>query len=1335
MAKQNIPLLGFNRGIVSPKSIARVDLDRMPLSAAVMTNWLPKTQGAMTLRPGTKYLGSSLNDTGAEWIEFVAATDDTALIELTHQRMRIWIDDVLLSRPKVDTTLSLSDTGWSNASTGGALSTIGSDVIPTMAGNPTNGVTISVSSSNASGAAGGFSWNAADDNDATFWTDTGSGEASTLPSWWKVDFGSGNSKAIKTYSIRAGNAANYTDNAPKKWQLICSNFDTGTFAVDTGKWTLEDTQGSETGWAVSEARTYTLPGADTGTVEARRYWRLTFSEVDGDTELVIAEISMFTGSVALQVRNEGSRRVFNATSIGALARLKKTVVVSDTGTEHSLAIYIERGPVTLRVGSSDGNDDYISETSLGTGYHNLSFTPEGNFYITLQSGELVDRIVGSMSIGDSGTLEVTTFIDADQLDDVRYDQSADVVYLDADGCEPHKIERRGTGRSWSFVEYQPDRGPFLPAASSTAKLSVSQKYGNTTMNSDVPFFKAGHGGHRGSLFRLFHGNQSGLWPLGALDAHTDPIRMTGISDTGDTGSPSQGSERRISISVTGTYIGTLQIERSFEGEESGFHPVSTSKGYIKGGTTATDTGTFTRVISDPDDNAIVWYRVRMSAYTSGVALVDMTYKHGGVNGIARVTDFNSTTSVAVEVLSRFSDTGPTDSWQEGAWSTEQRFPTAPALHGGRLYHAGGANLHGSVSDDYENFDDETEGDAGPIYRTLGSGPVDNIYYLIGLLRLLVGTSGAEMELRSSSLDEPVTPSNNSVRTFSTQGSANLRAIKMDTKAIYVQRSGQRVFMAGFGEGADALGGYGSIELTLLAPDLLEAGVVSIAIQRQPDTRIHCVLANGKVGILTYEPQEQVICWSMWETDGSVEKAMVLPGTGEDAVYYHVRRTIGGNNDSYTKVLLHFEGADASTEFVDSNAGGSAHTWSANGNAQIDTAVAKFGAGGLFDGTGDFINTDDHADFALGSGDFTIDGWFNCTAASGTTRAIIGQSGATITTASQLAFVVRRESTDVIAFYLSDGTTVTIVTGTTTFTSVSNTGWHHFAAVRTGNVLKLFIDGTQEGSSTAFTGSVNNVSTDLYVAHRASSGNPWTGSLDEIRLSVGIARWTANFTAPTRATVNSSVRYLEKWATEAECLGDTGLSYLADCAKSFNDTGAFSSMTGFTHLAGKAVVIWADDTGQATAGKDLSPDVAGVQTTFTVDTGDGTITLAAPVRHHAVAGLPYTANWKSTKLAYAAQAGTALTQMKRTDKIGFILHQAHNNGLYFGNDTGVLDPLPRVNDQGATVDADKIFETYDKAAIPFPGLWNEDSRIVLRAKAPRPVTVLAAVPTVATNEKI
>lgn len=1097
MARVNQPFLSFNRGLVSPKALARVDLDRTRLSAEVYTNWLPKTQGAMTLRPGTKHFGSSLRDTGAEWIEFVASTDDVALPELTHQKMRIWLGDdahslALLERPPVEASVSFTDTGWNDASTGGTATISSTDAIPVMTGQTTSGVTITASSQANSTLAG---WRVGDDNIGTEWWNA-LDNVNALPSQLVVDFGE--AKSIARYSVRASSSSGRADAAPERWALQGNDVDTGT------GWVTEDTQGSENGWAAGEKRTYTLE--DTGTPGPWRYWRLNVAAVDDDIELIISEIEMFPANSNSKVSFDSNGLTMNATAIGALARARKQVVVDtgDIGVEHSLAIAVARGPVTFRVGSTAGDDDYVSETSLGTGQHNLAFTPQGNFHITFQTDSLVNRIVSSIAIGDSGTVEITAPWDASDLENVRYDQSADVVYVDCRGVRSAKIERRGTGRSWSVVDYAPGNGPFLPSASSKAKMNLSHFFGNTDLTSDVPFFKPGH---VGALIRAFHDGQSGQWRLGALDAATDPIEVTGITDTGTSDA---NDERRIVFAVSGTYNGSVSIERSINSKDIGFKAVpkdffaATSDTGARDGT---DTGTVTFTVNDADDNLKVWYRARISSYTSGVATITATYGGGGVTGIARITGYNSNTNVDVEVLSRFSDTGFTSNWQEGYWSDARSFPSAVALHGGRLFHANGGNLFGSVADDYENFNQDTIGDAGPIIRTLGSGPVDRIHYLISLLRLLIGTAGAELALTSSSLDEPVTPSNSNARGIGTQGSANLRGLKMDTKAIMLQRSRGRVFMIGPGGQGSAFGDYEGFELTLLVPDLLAAGVVSYAIQRQPDTRIHCVLADGRVGILTYEPQEEVICWSMWETDGFVEKAMVLPGVGEDAVYYHIRRTIGA-----------------------------------------------------------------------------------------TTR-----------------------------------------------------------------------------------------------------------------------------------------RFLEKWAMESECLGDTGLSWLMDCARSYTDTGRTAVLRDIaTHLPGESVVVWSDDTGSI-PGVDRSPDVNGVQTTYVVDTG-GDVTLSVPV-HHAVAGLPYQADWKSTKLAYAAEAGSALAQMKRTDKIGFVLWQAHNNGLFYGADTGRLDPMPRKIDAGAVVDPDKIFATFDRVAMPFPGLWSEDSRIHLRAKAPRPMTVLAAIPTVQTNERV
>lgn len=224
--------------------------------------------------------------------------------------------------------------------------------------------------------------------------------------------------------------------------------------------------------------------------------------------------------------------------------------------------------------------------------------------------------------------------------------------------------------------------------------------------------------------------------------------------------------------------------------------------------------------------------------------------------------------------------------------------------------------------------------------------------------------------------------------------------------------------------------------------------------------------------------------------------------------------LANGNDAYTKILLHFNGADASTTMTDTNIGGSAHTWTVNPAAQLDTAIFKFATAALImDGSGDFITTPDTVDFTRGSGDFTVDFWFYIsTGGNGSIRRIFGQSDAANTVASQsvhggltAANVIQGSATS------SDDVTQITVTGTT---AITTTGFHHYAFVRTGNILRLFLDGIQEGGDVAFTGAIND-SADVYgIGRRGSAtGLSMFGSVDEFRDSNGIARWTSNFTPP------------------------------------------------------------------------------------------------------------------------------------------------------------------------------------------------------------------------------
>src|SRR5262252_2595002 len=148
-------------------------------------------------------------------------------------------------------------------------------------------------------------------------------------------------------------------------------------------------------------------------------------------------------------------------------------------------------------------------------------------------------------------------------------------------------------------------------------------------------------------------------------------------------------------------------------------------------------------------------------------------------------------------------------------------------------------------------------------------------------------------------------------------------------------------------------------------------------------------------------------------------------------------------DSFTKILLHMDGADATTSFPDDAPTTVAHAWTAAGNAQVDTADSKFGGASLLlDGTGDWVTTVDSADYTLGSNDWTVDFWFKTTAAGGFFMFMAGQGDSGGVENNNTSVVIYRRDTNVISCMARTTGVSNTVTGVTPFTNALNTGWHH-----------------------------------------------------------------------------------------------------------------------------------------------------------------------------------------------------------------------------------------------------------------------------------------------------
>lgn len=211
---------------------------------------------------------------------------------------------------------------------------------------------------------------------------------------------------------------------------------------------------------------------------------------------------------------------------------------------------------------------------------------------------------------------------------------------------------------------------------------------------------------------------------------------------------------------------------------------------------------------------------------------------------------------------------------------------------------------------------------------------------------------------------------------------------------------------------------------------------------------------------------------------------------------------GGGIDAQTVLLLH------GGSLADSSPSGKAVT--ANGDAKVSSAQSKFGGSALlFDGAGDWLSVPFSPDWQLGAGDFTIDFWMRANSFLPSTQ-IVGQW---TNAGAQGSWFVQFTGAGNLQFaYSLDGTPPSYKAFT--WGAALNT-WYHVAVVRNGNNLMCFVNGVQIGATQDLTGvTIFPATSVLTVGGNNSTTQYFNGYLDELRVSKGIARWTAPFSVPT-----------------------------------------------------------------------------------------------------------------------------------------------------------------------------------------------------------------------------
>lgn len=171
--------------------------------------------------------------------------------------------------------------------------------------------------------------------------------------------------------------------------------------------------------------------------------------------------------------------------------------------------------------------------------------------------------------------------------------------------------------------------------------------------------------------------------------------------------------------------------------------------------------------------------------------------------------------------------------------------------------------------------------------------------------------------------------------------------------------------------------------------------------------------------------------------------------------------------------------------------------STSSNVSVNTAGGKFG------GSLDLATTSSKLTYAANTGysltgDYTIEGW------------------ARVSTMPSNGYIFDVGSNGLTLQIMSSGTYFRVGSGggvafdTPTGSYISTNTWFHWALVRSGTAVKLYVNGNNIGSGT-FNGTMGG-NTPFTLGNYGGGGNySWLGSIDDVRITNGVARYTGNFT--------------------------------------------------------------------------------------------------------------------------------------------------------------------------------------------------------------------------------
>jgi hypothetical protein len=251
--------------------------------------------------------------------------------------------------------------------------------------------------------------------------------------------------------------------------------------------------------------------------------------------------------------------------------------------------------------------------------------------------------------------------------------------------------------------------------------------------------------------------------------------------------------------------------------------------------------------------------------------------------------------------------------------------------------------------------------------------------------------------------------------------------------------------------------------------------------------------------------------------GAVEGLTGSPFTGYVSDVY-IRKGAAKYTSAFTTPTAPVQNTDATLYLPMDNPGifdkTGNNTLTPVGNASTSTTQTKFADTAMyFDGTGDYAKIP--TTMALNTSDFTIESWIYIVSSSDSYGRII-ENGAW--DANDTWRINYNNTASSLTFQIGNTSTRPSINTTTSLQGA----WHHIAVCRSGNTIKFFVDGTQEGGDLSYSGSFVAPTQvgEIWIGagvDSSSSSNPanyFNGYIENLQILKGVAKYTSSFTPPT-----------------------------------------------------------------------------------------------------------------------------------------------------------------------------------------------------------------------------